>query len=405
MDYISEELAQEIAEKTSRILGYNVIITDRKGIVIGAMDRSRLGTFHQASLKVTETSSTFSYSLADAAKLEGVLPGIAAPIIFNNKIIGVLGIAGDPDQLSKYTELVKNQVEMMCNQAYLLNVTQLKSRALESFVQDVLALDSSSKSSDMIFAQGSVLGFDLSIPRVAMVVNIRSFSNLTASIKKNNHGFLQDNIQLQYMKSEVLSHLQTTLEGNSQDIVTFLSKDKFIILKTINPKRSEQNIIKQLKEQCIGIIKKLDKSMQLEAVIGIGSYHDDARCLSLSYKEALNSLLIGKYENNNEKVYYVKDLFIGHVLAAIKASPSKVYLYHAIEGLQRNKQYNELKKTLLVLFENNFIMLDTAQQLFIHRNTLIRRLEKIMEITGLNPKNFNDAIRLYLAIKLEQIDK
>src|SRR5438874_676423 len=89
-------LAQEIAGETSGIIGFNVLITDRDGTVIGSGDRSRVGSFHEASVDVMRTQRPATHSAAQARALCGVRPGITLPIVLNGSALGTVGITGYP---------------------------------------------------------------------------------------------------------------------------------------------------------------------------------------------------------------------------------------------------------------------------------------------------------------------
>ncbi len=108
---ILEHIAQDIAEKTTAILGYPISITDKEGYIIGSTDRSRLGIFHQPSLEVLKRNGMVNCESQEEKK---ILPGVSVPLLFNHKPIGVLGIVGDPAEVETYVQLVKSQVEMMC---------------------------------------------------------------------------------------------------------------------------------------------------------------------------------------------------------------------------------------------------------------------------------------------------
>src|SRR2546429_319788 len=85
---LTSALAQEIAGDTSSIIGFNVLITDRDGTVIGSGDRSRVGTFHEASVEVMSTLRPAAHSAAQARNLRGVRPGITLPIVLGATALG-----------------------------------------------------------------------------------------------------------------------------------------------------------------------------------------------------------------------------------------------------------------------------------------------------------------------------
>src|SRR5688572_10130001 len=99
---LTPSLAQEIAGETSAIIGLNIIITDAAGIVIGSGDRTRVGTFHEASLEVVETQRVTSHNTQEARQLEGVRPGMTLPIVHDGVAVGTVGITGSPARFRRF---------------------------------------------------------------------------------------------------------------------------------------------------------------------------------------------------------------------------------------------------------------------------------------------------------------
>src|ERR1700742_1884616 len=96
---LTPELAAEIADETTRILGHNVLITDENARVIGSGDVSRVGTIHEASVEVVKSGVAASHNTKEAAALVGVRPGITMPIVLDGAVIGTVGITGSPAQV------------------------------------------------------------------------------------------------------------------------------------------------------------------------------------------------------------------------------------------------------------------------------------------------------------------
>jgi carbohydrate diacid regulator len=133
---LNQKLAQELVEKASAISGCNTHITNTEGIIIGASDRTRIGQFHEATSNIIKQRRYCEYTAEEAAKIRGTRAGSGSPIFFRENILGVVSISGEPNEIRKYGELVRNQVEMMCEQAFQYEFMQLEHRAKEAFVQE-----------------------------------------------------------------------------------------------------------------------------------------------------------------------------------------------------------------------------------------------------------------------------
>ena len=117
---LTPELAQEIAGDTTDIIGFNVLITDREGIVIGSGERARVGTFHEASIDVVRTQRSATHTAAEARRMRGVRPGITLPIVIGDTAVGTVGITGSPVQVRRFGLVVKRQTEILLQESRLL---------------------------------------------------------------------------------------------------------------------------------------------------------------------------------------------------------------------------------------------------------------------------------------------
>ncbi|QOS91324.1 sugar diacid recognition domain-containing protein [Peribacillus sp. JNUCC41] len=86
------KLAQEIANITSEVIGHDVLITDKDGMILGSSDKSRIGTLHQASLGAIFRRKEMTHNEVVSSTLKGVNPGITIPIELSGEYVGTLGI-------------------------------------------------------------------------------------------------------------------------------------------------------------------------------------------------------------------------------------------------------------------------------------------------------------------------
>lgn len=138
---LTPALAQEIAGSTTDIIGFNVLITDREGMVIGSGDRGRVGTFHEASVEVIRSQRAATHSATQARALRGVRPGITLPIVLGETSLGTVGITGSPGQVRRFGLVVQRQTEILLQESLLLRSRLLRERALEDLVRDIAHFD------------------------------------------------------------------------------------------------------------------------------------------------------------------------------------------------------------------------------------------------------------------------
>lgn len=105
---ITHQLAQQIVDRTIRIIGKNINIMDENGYIVGTGDRSRLNKYHEgAALVIKNKEKMFIYP-ENKESLIGVKPGVNLPIEDNNRLIGVVGITGNPDEVGPFGGNHKN---------------------------------------------------------------------------------------------------------------------------------------------------------------------------------------------------------------------------------------------------------------------------------------------------------
>ncbi|WP_322740638.1 sugar diacid recognition domain-containing protein, partial [Providencia heimbachae] len=119
-DYcLTTKLAQEIVDRTMKIIECNVNVMDENGCIIGSGDSNRLNEFHEGALLAIKQKRTVIIDEATANNLHGVKPGVNLPLYFNNKIVGVIGLTGEPKEIKQFGELVSMTAVMMLEQAQL----------------------------------------------------------------------------------------------------------------------------------------------------------------------------------------------------------------------------------------------------------------------------------------------
>ncbi|MGW3449044.1 sugar diacid recognition domain-containing protein [Streptomyces sp. NPDC001076] len=169
---LSPSLAQEIAGDTSAVIGFNVLITDAEGMVIGSGDSSRVGTFHEASVRVVRTQEAATHDASQAQQLRGVRPGMTLPLIAGGQAVGTVGITGTPTQVRRFGLLVKRQTEIRLRKSVMLRSRLPAERAGEKLLADIAAYDPEVVEGDFLVFRAAELGFDLRLRRVAVAFEV-----------------------------------------------------------------------------------------------------------------------------------------------------------------------------------------------------------------------------------------
>ncbi len=397
---ILERIAQDIVEKTSEILQYPISITDNEGYIIGATDRSRIGIFHQPSLEVVKKNIMVDCRSELKNK---VLPGISVPIKFNNQVIGVLGIVGDPREVNKYGQLVKNQVEMMCQEAFSKELVELKEKMVEVFVHQIIHYKEN-EVDEHILQYSTLLDVDLNSNRVCLLIDIHNLTEKITS-KKGNKGLLDD-FSFQYFQREVLDYLNLILIESADDIISVLNIERFIIIKSLPSQQSYSYFIEGLDEKLEKLNSFLERKYQVSAFISVGDISHGIIDVSESYQNAKKAMTIGinSDQDSSIHVYNEREMML-RLLPKELSADYQEKLLNIISALIEHDNYDMLSSTFIAYCKYDMKLSETSRNMFVHRNTLIYRLERIREITSLNTGDFKQCMLLYTAIQCYEESK
>ncbi len=372
---LNKDLAGKIVKNTMNVLGKNINIMNHDGIIIGSGDSSRINTYHEIAARVIEKAEPCIIEKSDINKYQGVKAGINLPIKFNEKIIGVVGITGDVDEVSGYGEIVKNMVELILQQEFLRREMEVETRARETFFQQLLG--NSIENEDLLNDRIKLLAINTDIYRVVIVINIESANN---KIITKEIGQLYEHWYI------------------NKDIDMFMTRGENIVL--IKGIKAEEPHIQY--EKIMKVAEKLAERFGLLSTptIGIGPIYRDIEKLYLSYQGAKYALEVGRkvYREIDQNIFCSNRLGYDYFLPFIEPSSIKYYLHHLFDrDIARIFSETDIGKMVEALVRNDLNISQTAKDLFIHRNTLLYRMNKIEKLTGLNPHKAKDLFTLLIS--------
>ncbi|MFJ8256451.1 CdaR family transcriptional regulator [Peribacillus asahii] len=393
---ILKQIAQMIVENTTEIIGYPISITDEKGYIIGATDPNRLGSFHQASLDVLKKKQIVCYEMTEIKTLKNVLPGVATPIMFNHEAIGVLGIIGNPADVKKYAQIVKSHVEMMCQEFFKQEVNVLESQKIDTLIHHLIN-SQNTEDHNRIIRYGKILGYDLNVKRACLLIDIDMLSlNLS-----NQQADQPDELALQRLQKDLIDNLKYYFIDNKQDIISLLTLDQFIIFKTINSSETADMFLKKIKHKLQRLNQYLEVTYHSNAAISIGNVKSGVDGIRESYLDALKALSAGTKTDIYPRIYHYNDWNIALELLSKGLAPYiKDRLAENYHDFIYHDNFDTLSSTFMTYCKCNMNLSETARSLFLHRNSLVYRLEKIRDLTSLNLANFEHCLLLYFAIKI-----
>lgn len=375
--YITQQLAQQIVDRTMAILSFNINVMDQEGRIIGSGDKSRINTKHEVACEVIRRKETIEIESSDTTKWSGVKEGINLPIVFKNEVVGVVGITGIPDHVKGYGQLVKMTAEMIMEQSYLQKQLQLDKRLKEEVIHQLLV--GKDLDDHLLLEKANMLGIDLSIPRVIVIVK--------SDMKKMRTSYI-----LEQQLSKVI---------DEQDLLIRTYSGEIIILKRISLRNDHWDYESTLKSIRVWMsqLTMVDKSIKM----AIGQHYPTYKRLNNSYKTAKETLKVGQAMNPAKGIFFYHEYSFYVLINELTTTSENNPFFDSLIKLKQQDTGGELQKTLNIYINENGKVNNVASKLHIHRNSLQYRLEKIKDITGKDPRVLKDLFEIYLSMIIDQL--
>ena len=192
--------------------------------------------------------------------------------------------------------------------------------------------------------------------------------------------------------------LQGLFPDRQQDFVISINETDIAVVKLVNGEGDREELLSIARQ----IEDTLKNQLFLKTTIGIGTVSQHLRELADSYKEAQVAIEVGKVFDTEKTIINYDNLGIGRLIYQLPTTLCEIFLNevfkkNSIESLDQETLY-----TINKFFENNLNVSETSRKLFVHRNTLVYRLEKIKKLTGLDLREFDHAIVFKVALMVKK---
>lgn len=222
-----------------------------------------------------------------------------------------------------------------------------------------------------IFSRAKKLHIQADVKRVAIIIE-------SDSGKDNN----------------ILELMRSNFGSNNKDFITAVDENSIIVVKEL----TEADVNEEIERVSNGYKTFLDKEGLQNVHIAYGTVVKEIKEVSRSYKEAKMALDVGKIFFDERHVIAYSELGIGRLIYQLPIPLCKLFIKEIFGGKSPDDFDDETLTTIMKFFENSLNVSETSRQLFIHRNTLVYRLDKLQKTTGLDLRIFEDAITFKIAL-------
>ncbi len=329
-------------------------IIDESGVVIACTDVNSIGT-------VQELASSRAREIGDTIVVDGVT---YRRIGARNRSEYVVFCSGADDFSKSIVEVLSvsfGQIKQFYDEKYDKN----------SFIKNIL--EDNIMPGD-IHIKSKTLHLNLECPRIAFLVRT-------------------DNDE--FSAHEILSGM---FPDKNKDFIISMNEVDVVLIKSIEEDASP----KELEKIASSIVDTLSSELMASVKVGIGSVVNSIIEINRSYKDAMVALDVGQVFDRDLQIISYNNLGIGRLIYQLPTKLCELFLEEVFKKGSLGVLDDETIITIQKFFENNLNVSEASRRLFVHRNTLVYRLDKIYKLTGLDLRKFDDAIVFKVAMMVNK---
>ena len=359
---ISKTLAQQIVDTIHDVCQYHINFITTDGMIYASSDPSRIGTFHEIGKQVASTGKTIEVDSDNT--YFGTHKGINIPIYYHREMVAIVGISGDVHKVTRFAHLAERISHILLHEKELVAIH----RSLdEKKLYVIQSLQSQGLDKNLYFLD-CLHTFHLHPSDIFRVVTIEV-----------NTRYNLVNISLLEQDS------QRFLASLNESVFAYIYPNKFIALIRNQTFQSHFEKFTQFASENQNIIQlALGMARPLENI-----------------KEAWDSSTIALDAIRNTKQTYA--LFDELSLEILLTGISSTHRLEFTKKLLKDLTKDDIQ-FLHTYYDEDMSLQNTASRLYLHKNTVQQRLNRIQDKTGLNPRKFKEANLFYLAIELNRIN-
>lgn len=358
---VSKSLAQQIVNTVHDVCGHDINFINKKGIIFASTDERRIGTFHEIGREAADTQRIIEVTENDNYK--GTSCGVNIPVTHNGLFLAVIGISGNPDEVRSFAHLAERITRLLIREQELSGTAHTLSEK-KRFLLNCLTSESLEMPE---YALSALKDFHIEEDTQKRIIIIR----LAATDP-----------------SVTLSSVEKMIVGlfDRLNITLFCDyyPDKFVAL--VDDLTIRENI---------AALEAFSADNQDILQIGIGQAETIYQ-LNSSFHTAQTALANASLDKTSLSVFDRLTLEI--ILSSVPEDRRRQYLTKVLSRLS-----DEDILLLRTYYEEGQSLSRTCERLFLHKNTLQYKLNRIHRICGFDPRDFKDAVVLYLAVRLQNL--
>lgn len=350
VDMISNQILQSTIDGLKSITRIDLCIIDTEGVV-------QATTFPEAE-ECRELVVNFVLSPADSQVIQGYQ---FFKIMDEQQLEYVLLAKGSSDDVFMVGKIATFQIQNLL-------VAYKERFDKDNFIKNLL-LDNLLRVD--IYTRAKKLHIDTEVKRVVFIIETKTEKDTNA-----------------------LETVRTMFATKTRDFITAVDEKNIILVKEVK----QGETYAELEKTANVILDMLNTEAMSKVHIAFGTIVNDIREVSKSYKEAKMALDVGKIFYSEKNIVAYSKLGIGRLIYQLPIPLCQMFIKEIFDGKSPDEFDDETLSTINKFFENSLNVSETSRQLYIHRNTLVYRLDKLQKSTGLDLRVFDDAITFKIAL-------
>lgn len=371
--FISEHHAQNIVNEMKLAIHKDINIMDEEGVIIASTNPVRCGQKHQGAVRIIRESLS-SLLIQEDDPASGVQAGINLPIMFHGETVGVIGITGDPAEVSVFGDIIKRMTEIMVESAKQQEQADLIDRAKSLFVENWLFAERLDWAE--LRLRGRLLGIDISAPYTVALLHLTDAASGTAP---------EDPDEIR--NSRILSTIQSQiLDGKKHFCVVI--RNQIILLLHRSSKEETHKILTRVSQTINSYYHRQIRG-------GVSRPSQDAKDIRHCYLEAQMAEAIANRASQNKIIFYDESSFefiVGSIPQSIREN-----LQEMVFSACTPEEKRDFIELIRLYFDQNGNINSCAEALYVHRNTIQYRIDQLWKKTGYHLRRAKEATLLYFA--------
>lgn len=387
---LTHKIVQPFIYTLEEELPYKVTITDVNGYIVGSSDASRLNQFHPSAYEILcgrkpiETLEQDEYVNLP----ESVVLGYGEKIIYNGECIGLIGLIGPPEERKHDIKTAQFCLRLLLDREQAQAELDLIAADKNAFI--VRLLHSVSEQEPWLKRRAALYGISMDLPRYIAVVQIRYLD-------------LKDSQPLESatIRKGILQNVKKVFP-DPEDVIYEAETGEIVILTSSGRYKAASKRAKATETVLMNLYDEIKARYDVQPLIGVSGECENYLCYSAGYRQALSAIEIGQRTECGKSIYRYEQMRLRRIVSGLTSEVRPILQEGIIDRLH-TAQRTDLLDTLRVYFNRNMNVSETAEALYIHRNTLQYRFKQIKEITGYDIRKVDDMIQLRLAVLQHQI--